>query len=432
MLDALRRCLQAPSLPAPNDLTLMQFSLGVNYWPRRSAMYWWRRFDLTEVREDFARIAALGLQTVRFFIDWDAFAPTADTLDPLMCERFVHVLDELRRAGLRGMPTLFCGHMSGCNWLPGWSLDPEMPHGRFRTITGGRTSPYGIGDFYAREDLLAAQERLARRLGSLARGHEALYCWDLGNEFSNMREPASPRDAAAWSARMTEVLLATSDAMVTGGIHGEDLSRDRNIRPSSISAPWQIATMHGYPVYSAFARSRTDANVVPFLGSLTSGFTNKALLFSELGNPSCPPGTVSPYDRVPLPDEPAIDAAALPADAAPYACLTDDEMATYASSVLHRLQQRGAIGAMWWCYADYAPALASLPPFDLAPHELRFGIVRADGSLKPVAHALQQFANEEHPVVEANNLPVDEAAYYAALPDSMQHAYEEYCHHYAD
>ena len=46
----------------------MRFSLGVNYWPRRSAMAMWRRFDAGEIREDFARIAGLGLDAVRFFL----------------------------------------------------------------------------------------------------------------------------------------------------------------------------------------------------------------------------------------------------------------------------------------------------------------------------------------------------------------------------
>ena len=29
------------------------FTLGVNYWPRRKAMYWWTNFEADEVREEF-------------------------------------------------------------------------------------------------------------------------------------------------------------------------------------------------------------------------------------------------------------------------------------------------------------------------------------------------------------------------------------------
>src|SRR5665213_437193 len=65
----------------------MRFSLGINYWPRRSAMAMWRRFDAGEIREDFARIAGLGLDTVRFFLRWDDFAPAADAIDAAMLTR---------------------------------------------------------------------------------------------------------------------------------------------------------------------------------------------------------------------------------------------------------------------------------------------------------------------------------------------------------
>jgi hypothetical protein len=44
------------------------FTLGVNYWPRRKAMYWWSDFTVGEVREEFALIAGLGLTLVRVFL----------------------------------------------------------------------------------------------------------------------------------------------------------------------------------------------------------------------------------------------------------------------------------------------------------------------------------------------------------------------------
>ena len=54
------------------------FVLGVNYWPRRKAMYWWSSFDAGEVREEFALIRELGLDLVRIFLLWDDFQPAPD------------------------------------------------------------------------------------------------------------------------------------------------------------------------------------------------------------------------------------------------------------------------------------------------------------------------------------------------------------------
>ncbi len=384
-----------------------RFLLGINYWPRRSAMYMWQQFDLDEVAEDMARIKALGLDVVRFFLMWDAFQPRPNAMDDAALRRFDAIMDRVAGAGLRAMPTLFCGHMSGVNWLPAWTLEREPSHGRFRTIADGAVVDRAIGDFYADPELLRAQLFFARRVGERARDHPALFAWDLGNEFSNLRQPASARDAADWSARLSDALLEVSGAAVSAGMHGEDLDHDRRLRPSSIAVPWPFATMHGYSVYSAFARDRLDANVVPFLCQLQQSFSGKRVLFTELGNPECPPGS----DRV---------------DG--FACLDESELARYASAAIERLQARGALGAFWWCWADYDPALATRPPFDRAPHELRFGVVRSDGTLKPVAQELARIAAEARPVVETLPAPIaGEAEHYAGLPASIEREYRAYC-----
>jgi endo-1,4-beta-mannosidase len=382
-----------------------RFLLGVNYWPRTSAMAMWTRFDLAEIDEDFARIAALGLDAVRFFLMWEVFQPDGSAVDANALGKLDAVFDAAFRHGLRTMPTLFCGHMSGVNWLPPWTLDPGTSARRFRTISAGRESPYGIGDFYAGA-LLDAQRAHARALGARYRSHPAILAWDLGNEFSNLRAPASSDAAAAWSEALTRDLHESSNLPVTGGIHGEDLTLDRNIRPSSICAPWDLATMHGYPVYSAFARDRRDPEVVPFLAALTATFSRKPVLFSEFGNPTC---------QTEAETQLGVD------------CLDETEMAAYAIAVLERLHARGALGAFWWCWGDYATALAATPPFDRAPHELHFGIVRNDGSEKPVAHTLAGFARENREVrLTYDRLPIDEASYYAGLPASTERAYAAY------
>lgn len=389
-------------------------------------MYAWQRFDIGEIREDAARAAELGFETVRYFIMWDDFAPSRDRVDTAMLQRMVQLTDAFGEAGLKAMPTLYCGHMSGVNWLPPWSLDPQTPHGRFRTIAGGNISSYGIGDFYADPVLLQAQHVLARECARALRGHSALWAWDLGNEFSNMREPKSPHDAADWSRQLSQTLQETSGCVVTGGMHAEDLERDRHLRPSSIARDWAFASMHGYTVYSIVARSRLDPNVVPFLAQLQQSCSGKPVFLTEMGNPTCPPGTISPYDRVPLPGQPA-PAAQPPPNAAPFACLTEDEMAQYATGAIDRLHARGALGAMWWCWADYDASLAHLPPFDRAPHEMTFGIVRSDGSLKPVAHALSAIAKQRRDVVAMPRAIVEESDYYSGLPHTMTDAYRRYC-----
>ena len=158
-------------------------------------------------------------------------------------------------------------------------------------------------------------------------------------------------------------------------------------------------------VYATFARDRLDTGVVPFYAALMQAFSSKPVLFSEFGNPACPNG----------------------ADAAgAFACLDEDEMSDYARDVLERLHAIGTIGAMWWCWADYDLALAHLPPFDRAPHELRFGMIRADGSEKPVARTLARIAAEQWQVRTTLPPIVDEASFYASLPGGIDALYRRY------
>ena len=49
------------------------FRLGINYWPARTAMAMWSHFDPEALDADFSRIAAAGLQSVRFFLLWETF-----------------------------------------------------------------------------------------------------------------------------------------------------------------------------------------------------------------------------------------------------------------------------------------------------------------------------------------------------------------------
>jgi endo-1,4-beta-mannosidase len=371
----------------------------------------WQRFDLDEIAEDMARVKTLGLDVVRFFLMWEAFQPRPNAMDSTALRRFDAVVECIADSGLRAMPTLFCGHMSGVNWLPAWTLERQTVSGRFRTISNGAVVDRAIGDFYADPELLRAQEFFARRVGERMRGHPALFAWDIGNEFSNLRVPENAGDAARWSARLTDALLESSGVGASGGMHGEDFDKDRRLRPSSIARPWPFATMHGYSVYSAFARNRLDTNVVPFLCQLQQSFSDKRVLFTEFGNPECPPG----QNRV---------------DG--FECLDETELAEYGAGVLDRLHARAALGAFWWCWADYDLALASLPPFDRAPHELRFGIVRSDGTLKPVAQMLTKFAGESRAVVDALPPPIaGETEHYAGLPQSIAAEYRDYCNKYA-
>ena len=69
------------------------FTLGVNYWPRKKAMYWWKDFERAEVESEFAEIAALKLQVVRIFLLWEDFQPKSDRVSDRALSDLGTVLD---------------------------------------------------------------------------------------------------------------------------------------------------------------------------------------------------------------------------------------------------------------------------------------------------------------------------------------------------
>jgi hypothetical protein len=89
------------------------------------------------------------------------------------------------------------------------------------------------------------------------------------------------------------------------------------------------------------------------------------VLFSEFGLPTVP--AVSADGMV---DGPAL--------------VREADAAAYTARALDGLREEGCVGAMLWCYADYAPAIWAVPPLDEAPHERTFGLWHADGTPKPV------------------------------------------------
>jgi hypothetical protein len=383
----------------------------------------WDRFDAAEIHADFAHMAALGLDTVRFFLRWDRFAPRPETVDPRMLDRLETVVDAAGACGLRAMPVLLGGYLGGIAHVPDWAREAAAPHGAANIYTGA---------------LLDAQTMFARAAAERLRGRPALGAWDIGHRMSSVRRPSNvkvnagehsraPADeaiVAEWSRRLTAALQTFEPTPVTAGTHSDDLTADRDLRLSSLCAPFAFASMQASSIEPAFARSRLDPEMLPFLAMLTATLAHKPVLVTGFGNPTCPPGTFSAFERFALPREPPL--MTIPADDpvfAPYPCLTEDENAFACTNALERLHADGRLGLLWWCWHDAAPDVDAATP----PHERSFGIVRNDDTEKPVAAALAAFAMQQREVVAAHDMPmIASAYYYRTLPTSTSTLYDAY------
>ena len=400
------------------------FSMGINYWPRRKAMGWWRDFDAAEVRAEFAVIRDVGLSLVRIFLLWEDWQPAPDRVDEAALANLVTVADIAAALGLQLNVTFFTGHMSGPNWAPAWLLDSRLPLQAAgpavrQVVSGGRVRNHGYRNPFTDPTALRAAQLLLRTVVERLRGHPAVAIWNLGNEPDLFAWPPDRATGRSWVQQMVDLIRTLDPATpVTCGLHVKSLVEDNHLRVPDVFGSTDLAVMHGYPMYAGWSAGPLDPDFVPFLCALTSALCGKPTLAEEFGACTAPPGAPSITWAWTAYGQPRRQFMA-----------SEEAYAAYLAAVLPRLQAAGASGAMLWCFADYDPALYEQPPCDEAHHERFFGLVRPDGSLKPHAAVLREFANRQPRIAAATravSLDVTPETYYQAPLDHARRLYGAY------
>ena len=387
----------------------MTFELGVNYWPRRSAMYMWREFDLGEVREEMAHIAELGFDVVRVFALTEDFLPQPMIVDTRMVDRLVEVARAAVDAGVRVVPTCIVLNMSGRIWWPRWMLD-----------AAGRPADL-YTDFTALRSQALLVETCAR---ALVDGGRTIRAFDLTNEIDDAQRPQSRADAVRWASLLADTIRrATPGAPIQIGAHLPSLTAANNMRLDDLADIADEDVMHAYPLYSDVARSPLDPELVPFSCALTAALAGRGRrpLMQEFGLCTAPPGSRGRTIVDDFLGRPRHQYLA-----------SEDEGAEYYEGVLARLVATGAAGAYAWCYANYDATLFDRAPFATAVRERTFGLVRADGTEKPAAGVFRAFrARRDAGLVVQGHVPdvLDVTAddYYTAPEQHFARLYARWC-----
>ena len=368
-----------------------RFVLGVNYWPRRKAMYWWKHFEAGEVREEFALIASLGMTVVRIFLLWEDFQPEPGSVSSERLDDLATVCDSAAECGLTLDITFFTGHMSGPNWSPTWLLAGAPKAGALQLVSGGQVVDSGYRNPYTDAEALEAERLLIETVVRRLREHPAVGIWNLGNEPDLFAEPPDERTGEAWVRDMTALIHSLDPHHpVTCGLHQASLQRNNGLRIDQVFGATDLAVMHAYPMYLHWARSPLDPDLVPFTCALTTALCGKPTLMEEFGGCTVAPGEPSQTWSWTAYGKPRTQFMA-----------SEEDMAAYLAAVLPRLVDVGATGAVLWCFADYVPELWDKPPCGESRHERFFGLVRPDGSLKPHAEVLRDFAATDPRVLAA-------------------------------
>jgi endo-1,4-beta-mannosidase len=395
------------------------FVLGVNYWPRRKAMYWWSDFDAGEVREEFDIMRDIGLNVVRLFLLWDDWQPTPDSVSADALANLTTVCDIAAERGLGLDVTFFTGHMSGPNWAPGWLLDgPPIPLVR-QLVSGGKVVNSGYRDYFTDDTARAAQRLQLQTVVSALRNHPAIWMWNLGNEPDLFARAPTREIGREWVREMVGLIKSIDPVHpVTCGLHVASLNSQVALRVDDTFAETDVAVMHSYPMYTSFARSPLDPDFVPYTCALTTALCGKPTLMEEFGGCTAQPGEESYIWKWTAYGHPREQFMA-----------SEDALADYMRAVLPKLVEVGATGAMTWCYADYIEALWDKPPCSESRHERFFGLVRPNGTLKPHAQVMKDFAATRptvQPAARTLALDITPDEYYADPYTHYVRLYRQY------
>ena len=401
------------------------FTLGVNYWPRRKAMYWWSDFDAGEVREEFSVIRDIGMNVVRLFLLWDDFQPEPDSVSKAALANLVKVADVAEEYRLGLDVTFFTGHMSGPNWCPRWLLGGDLPpevhrHWLHDVVSAGKRTDKGYRNMFHDEMALNSSRLLLKTVVGALKDHPAVWMWNLGNEPDLFAWPNSSDEGAAWVGEMVGLIKSIDPKHpVTIGLHGDGLHRDNGLRVDKVYKHTDVAVMHSYPMYTPWARQPLDPDFVPFTCALTAALAGKPVLMEEFGGCTALPGeetyTMKWTETNGREREQFM--------------ASEEDFAEFLRLTIPKLQDSGATGAMLWCYADYVTELWGKPPCLNAVHERFFGLVRPDGTLKPHAKVIQQFAEtnpQVKPIPDYAKITVDADEFYKEPLGYLIALYQQY------
>jgi len=399
------------------------FLMGVNYWPRKKAMFMWQKFDAGEIREEFGMIRELGLTHVRLFLLWESFQPDPRTVSTKALSDLVTVANIAEDLKLKLEPTFFTGHMSGPNWAPEWLVSnrPRHPDERW-LVSLGRFTPSAntIYNIYTEPFVLDAEKLQLRTICGTLKDHPALWAWSLGNEPDLFCRPPTDAIGRDWLRTMAATIKeADPHHLVTIGFHTVSADSNCGLRIDHAAESTDYSVMHGYSIYHPVARDPLDSDWVPFTAGLTAALGGRPVLYEEFGLCTMEPDQPSGYREMIFPFH-KIHRQFFASHA---------DAAAYYAAVLPKLHRMGALGAFAWCFGDYDATLWDKPPCDYVIHERFFGLYRADGSLKPMGQAVKDFAATSlliRPPERTIDLGMSSDEYYKAAWQNIQRLYRSF------
>ncbi len=309
------------------------FIIGVNYWPTDSNIKVWSRFNVNEINKDFELMKELGINTIRAFIlDEDCSDKEANFKEECKT-KLSQFLDIAERNSIKVLLTLIVGHMSGKNWRIPWDEDNSI------------------------YDEIQLTKKFITQVVSHFKSHRALLGWVLTNEISLVKIPQSDEQFFTWLKEMYEAIKSIDNQHLIS--LGDSVSpfSPTFLKPENVKGIVDYASPHIY-LYDNDPIRLTMQYFMTLEYDRSSGLP---VILEEFGLPT--------------------------------AVYSEESVGRFVGLILRGALVYGAKGALVWCFSDFTREEDE--PYLWEPHELTFGIVRKDRSLKRSALELKNFSTRK-------------------------------------
>lgn len=354
---------------AAGDLTAKfgqeRFYVGCNYWASHAGVYMWRNWDGAQVERDFAKLADCGMKVLRVFPLWPDFQPLTadyggrqtfrgysqaggplqneDAVDEEMMGRFRFMCDVAQRKGLHLVVGLITGWMSGRAFVP-----PALER------RAALSDPEAI----------RWEVRFVRHFVREMKDHPAIAAWDLGNECNCL---GGGGDAGFWCWMhqiASEIRVNDPTRPVVSGMHGCSSQANACGSLRQQGELMDVLTTHPYPLWTP------GCNAEPF-DTIRNGChaACETTLYANLSGKTAfveEAGSMGPQ------------------------IVSEERAAASMRMSLYSCWAAGIPGYLWWCAFDQNRL--SFAPYDWTAIERQLGLFKADGTPKPTAVAMSDFA----------------------------------------
>lgn len=308
----------------------IKFLLGVNYFPRKSNIKMWSKWNTDDIRSELSVMKSLGIRAIRFFIVAEDFVDNYGNVNEGSIRRLREFMDLLKEYGIIGFPTLFVGHMSGRNWKVPFIVDED---------------PYD-------ERSIAKFTQFIARIVSELKDHDALGGWILTNEISLFKRPENRDEALAFltAAAATIRSIDPNHVVSSGDVFYGPMQEEPNVRGivdyigPHLYLYHDDSVIHGY-LYGAYL-------------DLASNGGSSPTIIEEFG--------FSTHQY------------------------SDEWQARFINETLYTAVAHESSGAFIWCFTDFINDKD--PPYEWRPLELGFGIIDKFGEPKPAAKFIAEFS----------------------------------------